>query len=99
MDIGLLALSPSSVNFMPSSPPPDASDNTITNCWPNPKDRPSPEYGDLNYQFMEVATKKRGNCLLTLLKRLDYWHYLNNRKSTNYYGSLAERWRQAYDKH
>ena len=89
MDIGLPALSPFSVNFMPSSPPLDASSNT--NCWPDPKDGPSPEHGDLNYQFMEMATKKQGNCLLTSLKRLDYRHYLNNRKSTNYHGSLAKR--------
>jgi hypothetical protein len=97
MDIGLPAPSPSGVNFMPLSPLLGASSNT--NCWPDPKDGPSPEYGDLNYQFMEMATKKRGNCLLTLLKRLDYRHYLNNRKSTNYHGSLAKRQRQAHDKH
>ncbi len=46
---------------------------------------------------MEMATKKRGNCLLTPLKRSDYRHYLNNRKSTNYHSSLAERRRQAHD--
>jgi len=40
---------------------------------------------------MEMATKKQGNCLLTLLKRLDYQHYLNNQKSTNYYSSLDKR--------
>jgi len=97
MDIGLPAPSPSGVNFMPSSPPPDASTNA--NCWPDPKDGPSPQCGDLNYQFMEMVTKKRGNCLLTPLKRSDYRHYLNNRKSTNYHGSLAERRRQAHDKH
>jgi hypothetical protein len=73
MDIGLLALSLFSVNFMPSSPLLGAFSNT--NCWPNPKDRPGPEYSDLNYQFIEMATKKQGNCLLTLLKRSDYWHY------------------------
>jgi hypothetical protein len=89
MDIGLPAPSLSGVNFMPSPLPPGASSNT--NCWPDPKDGPSPEYGDLNYQFIEIATKKRGNCLLTPLKRLDYQYYLNNRKSTNYHGSLAER--------
>ena len=97
MDIGLPAPSLSGVNFMPSSPPLDASRNT--NCQPDPKDGPSLQYGDLNYQFMEMATKKQGNCLLTPLKHSDYWHYLNNRKSTNYHGSLAERWRQAHDKH
>jgi len=70
MDIGLPAPLPSSVNFMPSSLLPDASSNT--NCWPDPKDGPSPEHGNLNYQFIEMATKKQGNCLLTLLKRSDY---------------------------
>jgi hypothetical protein len=70
MDIGLPALSPFGVNFMPSSPLLDASSNT--NCWPDPKDGPSLEHSNLNYQFIEMATKKRGNCLLTPLKRSDY---------------------------
>jgi hypothetical protein len=67
MDIGLPASSPSGVNFMPSSPLPA---HGGVDPWPNSD--------DLNFQFIDIALKNKGNCLLTPLKRSDYWYYLNN---------------------
>jgi hypothetical protein len=72
MDIGLLASSPSRVNFMLSSP---LLARGGVDPWPNSD--------NLNIKFMDIALKNKGNCLLTLLKRLDYWHYLNNQTVTS----------------
>jgi hypothetical protein len=66
MDIGLQASSPLGVNFVPSSPLPACG----VNPWPN-------SY-NLNIEFIDIVLKFRGNCLLMLLKRLDYQYYLNN---------------------
>ena len=61
MDISLQTLSPSGVNFMPSSPPP--APNGV---------QPWAESDDLNLEFMDMVLKNKANCLLTPLKRLDY---------------------------
>jgi hypothetical protein len=90
MDIGLSDSSPHGTRFMPSSPPPEALSDTI-DCWP--------EGTILNEKFMDMVLKKRGNCLLTPLKRSDYRYYLNNRLICNYTGNKAEHRRQAQDKH
>jgi hypothetical protein len=89
MDIGLLASSPSGVNFMPSSPPLLARGGV--NPWPN--------FDDLNIEFMDMALKNKGNCLLTPLKRSDYRYYLNNRTAVSQAVDRAQRWRQAHDKY
>jgi hypothetical protein len=88
MDIGLPSSSPSGVNFMPSSPPPARGG---VNPWPNSD--------DLNIEFMDMALKNKGNCLLTPLKRSDYRYYLNNRTATSQAVDRAQRRRQAHDKH
>jgi hypothetical protein len=81
MDIGLLASSPSGVNFMPSSPPLLARGGV--NPWPN--------FDDLNIEFMDMALKNKGNCLLTPLKRSDYRYYLNNRTAVSQAVDRAQR--------
>jgi len=86
MDVGLLAPSLFSVNFMPSSPP--LALNGV---------QPWPE--DLNFEFMDMVCKNKANCLLTPLKRSDYWYYLNNRTAISQALDKAQRQRQAYDKH
>ena len=90
MDIGLSGLSPHGVNFMPLSPPPQALSDTI-DCWP--------EGTSLNKKFIDMVLKKHGNCLLTPLKHLDYWYYLNNHLITQYSSNKAQCWCQAQDKH
>jgi hypothetical protein len=82
MDIGLSDSSPHSARFMPSSLPPEALSDTI-DCWP--------EGTILNEKFMDMVLKKRGNCLLTPLKHLDYWYYLNNHSIYNYTSDKAKR--------
>jgi len=72
MDIGLPALSPSRVNFMPSLLPLARGG---VDPWPNSD--------DLNIQFMDMVLKNKSNCLLTPLKRSDYRYYLNNRTATS----------------
>ena len=88
MDIGLATSSPSGVNFMPSSPPPARGG---VDPWPNSD--------DLNIEFIDIALKIRGNCLLTPLKRSDYRYYLNNRTAVSQAVDKAQRWRQTYNKH
>jgi hypothetical protein len=78
MDIGLPAASPSSVNFMPSSPPPPANG---VEPWPE----------DLNFEFMDMVCKNKANCLLTPLKRSDYRYYLNNRTAISQAPDKAQR--------
>ena len=84
MDIGLLAASPSGVDFMPSSPP--LAPNGV---------QPWPNSDDLNLEFMDMVLKNKGNCLLTPLKRSDYRHYLNNRTAISQAPDRAQRRRQA----
>jgi hypothetical protein len=88
MDVGLLAASLSGVNFMPSSPPP--APNGV---------QPWPNSNDLNLEFMDMVLKNTGNCLLTPLKRSDYWHYLNNRTTVSQAPDRVQRRRKAQDKH
>lgn len=90
MDIGLLNPSPMGVNFMPSSPPPQAQSD-ILDCWP--------EGEDLNQKFMDMVVKIRGLQLLTSTKRSDCRHYLNNRSITQYSSNKAQRQQQAQVKH
>ena len=63
MDIGLSDSSPHGARFMPPSPPPESLSNII-DYWP--------EGTILNEKFMDMVLKKRGNCLLTPLKRSNY---------------------------
>ena len=86
MDIGLLTSSPSGVNFMPSSPPPQ--ENGLR-CWPE----------DLIERFIDHVLKQRGLQLLTPIKRQDYQHYLNNRTATFKDLDKAARRRAAADKY
>jgi hypothetical protein len=86
MDIGLPTSSPSGVNFMPSSPPPQSNG---LRCW----------LEDLNEQFMDYVLKQRGLQLLTPIKRQDYRHYLNNRQETSQDINKAARRRAAADKY
>jgi hypothetical protein len=72
MDIGLPASSPCGVNFMPSSPP--LAPNGV---------QPWANSNELNNEFMDMVLKNKSNCLLTPLKRLDYWYYLNNRTAVS----------------
>jgi hypothetical protein len=78
MDIGLLASSPHSVNFMPSSPPPLP--NGIQ-CW----------LEDLNNKFMDMVYGLKRLKLLTPKRRLDYRYYLNNRLASLQSGTKKER--------
>ena len=90
MDIGLSGSLPYGINFMPSSPPPQALSDTI-DCWP--------EGTSLNEKFINIVLKKRGNCLLTPLKRSDYQYHLNNRLITQYSSNKAQCQHQAQDKY
>jgi hypothetical protein len=83
MDIGLPTSSPCGVNFMPSSPP----TNGV---------RPWPE--NLNEEFMDHFISKRNLMLLTPLKRLDYWYYLNNCDAKSEHPNCAQRHCKATDK-
>jgi hypothetical protein len=78
MDIGLLASSPSGVNFMPSSPPPPANG---MKCWPD----------DLNDKFMDMVCLQKKLQLLTPRRRSDYRFYLNNREATSQSNNKKER--------
>jgi hypothetical protein len=86
MDIGLLASSPSGVNFMPSSPPPPANG---MQCWPD----------DLNDKFMDFVCPQRNLKLLTPRRRSDYRYYLNNREATCQSANQKERREAAYTKY
>ena len=72
MDIGLLASSPSGVNFMPPSPP--LAPNGV---------QPWANSNELNNEFIDMVLKNKANCLLIPLKRSDYQYYLNNRTAVS----------------
>jgi len=59
--------------------------------WPNPD--------DLNLEFIDIVLKNKANCLLTPLKRSDYYYYLNNQAAISQAPNRAQRRRQAYNKH
>ena len=80
IDIGLPNSTPSGANFMPLSPRPQNLTDII-DCWP--------KGNSLNEKFIDMVLKKQGNCLLTPLKRSDYWYYLNNCLITQYSGDKA----------
>jgi hypothetical protein len=82
MDISLLAVSLSRVNFMPLSPP--LALNSV---------QPWPNSNDLNLEFIDMVLKNKGSCLLTPLKRSDYYHYLNNWTAVSQALDRAQRWR------
>ena len=86
MDIGLSASSPSSINFMPSSP---AQRNGV---------QPWPE--DLNNLLMDFIITEKGRLrLLTPRKCQDYRYYLNNRLATSDNVDPEARRKAAADKH
>jgi hypothetical protein len=86
MDIGLLASSPSGVNFMPSSPPLPANG---MQCWP----------ADLNDKFMDLVCSQKNLKLLTPRQRSDYRYHLNNREATCQSNDAKEHREAAYTKY